>query len=54
MVLLPDEDMARLQVDVPEDLKTDAKVEALKRGVTLSEIVENALRDYLKKNQAKK
>jgi metal-responsive CopG/Arc/MetJ family transcriptional regulator len=37
----------RLQVDIPEDLKTQTKIRALKEGITLSELVEAALRAYL-------
>lgn len=36
-----------LQINIDEDLKKDIKVEAAKRGVTLSELVENALKEYL-------
>lgn len=49
-----DSEMARLQVDVPEDLKTQAKVEALKEGITLSQLVERALKEHLEKMAKKK
>lgn len=49
-----EEDMARLQVDVPEDLKTQAKVEALQEGITLSQLVERALKEHLEKLAKKK
>ncbi|MGG6298122.1 hypothetical protein ACQ4M4_27325 [Leptolyngbya sp. AN02str] len=42
------DELMRLQVDVPEEVKTAAKIEALKQGKTLSELVEEALRAYLK------
>ena len=42
------EEMARLQADVDEDVKTQAKIKALEEGTTLSDIVERALREYLK------
>ena len=44
-----DSDMARLQADVDEEIKTEAKIQALKRGITLSQLVEEALRQYLGK-----
>lgn len=47
-------DMSRLQVDIPEDLKTEAKLEAVRRGVNLSTIVEEALREYFKKTKEEK
>lgn len=46
-------DMSRLQVEIPEDLKTEAKLEAVRRGSNLSKIVEEALREYFKKNKGK-
>jgi NifU-like protein involved in Fe-S cluster formation len=49
-----DDDMSRLQVDIPEDLKTACKVEAVKKGITLSELVESALKAYLEQIKAKK
>ena len=41
-------EMSRLQVDVDEDVKTQAKIKALQDNVTLSDVVELALRQYLK------
>ena len=49
-----DSEMARLQADIPEELKTQAKIEALKAGITLSELVEQALRAHLAKMQKQK
>lgn len=42
-----DDEMSRLQVDIPEDLKSQAKIEAIRQGKTLSELVEAALKLYL-------
>jgi len=47
MAELHEEEMSRLQVDVDEDLKTRAKIEALRQGLTLSELVSEALKLYL-------
>jgi predicted HicB family RNase H-like nuclease len=43
----------RLQVDIPEDLKKQTKIHALNQGITLSELVEAALRAYLKEPEKK-
>ena len=44
-----DDPLMRLQVDVAEEIKTKLKIEAAKQGRTMSEIVEEALRDYFDK-----
>lgn len=41
--------MARLQIDIDEQLKTQIKVEAAKQNLNMSDIVEQALRDYFSK-----
>jgi len=43
--------MARLQADVDDSLKTEAKIQALKKGLSLSELVTEALREYLDKQK---
>jgi predicted HicB family RNase H-like nuclease len=43
--------MARIQADVDEQVKTDAKIAALKQGVTLSQLVEAAIREYLERHK---
>lgn len=40
------EDM-RLQVDVSEETKTKLKLQSVKMGKTMSELVEEALKEYL-------
>lgn len=40
-------DAMRLQVDIPEDLKTRLKLQSVREGVTMSEVVEKALTEYL-------
>ena len=48
------EDM-RLQVDVSEEVKTRLKLQSVKVGKTMSELVEEALKEYLdKKKKARK
>lgn len=49
-----EEDVSRLQVDIDDEVKTAAKIEALKQGVTLSEFVEVAIKEYLKKQSSNK
>lgn len=39
----------RLQVDIPEELKTRLKLQSVREGVTMSEIVEKAVSAYLDK-----
>ena len=39
----------RLQVDIPDDLKTRLKIQSVRDGVTMSEVVEKALNEYLDK-----
>jgi len=39
--------MARLQADVDDALKTEAKIQALKKGISLSQLVTEALKEYL-------
>ncbi|MBM0745657.1 hypothetical protein JOY44_30015 (plasmid) [Phormidium sp. CLA17] len=39
----------RLQVDIPDDLKTRLKLQSVRDGVTMSEVVEKALHEYLDK-----
>ncbi len=47
------EDM-RLQVDVSEEVKTKLKIQSVRVGKTMSELVEEALKEYLDKaNRAK-
>jgi predicted HicB family RNase H-like nuclease len=36
-----------LQVDIDEELKKEIKVEAARRGVTLGELVEKALQEFV-------
>ena len=47
------EDM-RLQVDVSEEVKTRLKLQSVKVGKTMSELVEEALKEYLDKKEDKK
>jgi len=42
-------EIMRLQVDIPEDVKTALKVEAARQGKTLSDLVAEAVREYLAK-----
>ncbi|MGC1306541.1 MAG: hypothetical protein WA885_04875 [Phormidesmis sp.] len=42
------EDM-RLQVDVSEEVKTKLKLQSVRVGKTMSELVEEALKEYLSK-----
>jgi len=42
------EDM-RLQVDVSEEVKTKLKLQSVRVGKTMSELVEEALKEYLDK-----
>lgn len=44
---LEDFSMARLQLDVSDEIKTRLKLQAVRQGATMSEVVENALRVYL-------
>ncbi|NJR62920.1 MAG: hypothetical protein HC769_31525 [Cyanobacteria bacterium CRU_2_1] len=49
-------EIMRLQVDIAEEVKTALKIEALRQGKTLSELVEDALRITLpicRQNRAK-
>ncbi|MEX0272656.1 hypothetical protein AB3R30_26460 [Leptolyngbyaceae cyanobacterium UHCC 1019] len=39
----------RLQVDIPDDLKTRLKLQSVRDGITMSEVVEKALNEYLNK-----
>ena len=39
----------RLQVDIPNDLKTRLKLQSVRDGITMSEVVEKALNEYLNK-----
>lgn len=39
----------RLQVDIPEELKTRLKLQSVREGVTMSDVVEKALEAYLNK-----
>jgi metal-responsive CopG/Arc/MetJ family transcriptional regulator len=41
------EELMRLQVDIPDDLKTRLKLQSVREGVTMSEVVEKALLAYL-------
>jgi hypothetical protein len=34
------EELMRLQVDIPDDLKTRLKLQSVREGVTMSEVVE--------------
>ena len=43
------EELMRLQVDIPEELKTRLKLQSVREGVTMSDVVEKALQDYLDK-----
>jgi predicted HicB family RNase H-like nuclease len=43
--------MARIQADVNDQIKTDAKIAALRKGVTLSQLVEAAIREYLERHK---
>ncbi len=55
MVTNQEPDDMRLQVDVSEEIKTKLKLQAVKVGKTMSELVEEALREYLDKaDKAKK
>lgn len=47
------EDM-RLQVDVSEEIKTKLKLQSVRVGKTMSELVEEALREYLEKAEKAK
>jgi len=48
-------DDMRLQVDVSEEIKTKLKLQSVRAGKTMSELVEEALREYLDKaNKDKK
>ena len=42
-------EMMRLQLDVAEDTKTRLKLQAVREGVTMSDIAEKALKEYLDK-----
>ncbi len=39
----------RLQVDIPDHLKTRLKLQSVRDSVTMSEVVEKALNEYLDK-----
>ena len=39
----------RLQVDIPDDLKIRLKLQSVRDGITMSEVVEKALNEYLNK-----
>lgn len=47
MTELLGDNMARLQVDISEELKTRLKLQAVRDDVNMSEVVEKALRLYL-------
>ena len=47
------EDM-RLQVDVSEEVKTKLKLQSVRVGKTMSELVEEALKEYLNKAEKDK
>ena len=49
MVTNQEPDDMRLQVDVSEEVKTKLKIQSVKVGKTMSELVEEALREYLDK-----
>lgn len=48
------DDQMRLQVDIPEDLKTRLKIYSVTEGVTMSDVVEKAIADYLDKAEKSK
>ena len=55
MVTNQEPDDMRLQVDVSEEIKTKLKLQSVRAGKTMSELVEEALREYLDKaNKDKK
>ena len=41
------EELMRLQVDIPDELKTRLKLQSVREGVTMSDVVEKALLAYL-------
>lgn len=43
------DELMRLQVDIPDELKTRLKLQSVREGVTMSDVVEKALQDYLDK-----
>ena len=45
---LSETELERLQVKVPSDLLLTARIHALKRKISLSKLVDHALRQYLK------
>lgn len=44
-------DPMRLQVDIPDELKTRLKLQSVREGRTMSEVVEQALAEYLNKSE---
>lgn len=42
-------DQMRLQVDITEELKTRLKLQSVREGVTMSDVVEKSLKAYLDK-----
>lgn len=48
---LPDPTMARLQVEISDDLKRQLKIEAVKTGQTMAELCEAAIAQYLSQSQ---
>jgi len=47
----PEPEDMRLQVDVSEEVKTRLKLQSVKVGKSMSELVEEALKEYLDKKE---
>ena len=48
-VAVEDEPQKRLNIQIPEALHTELKLHATQEGVTMRDVVEGLLRDYLNK-----
>jgi predicted DNA-binding protein len=53
MCSVPDEAVARLQVEISDELKQRLKIAAVRQDRTMSELCEEAIEAYLKKVEAK-
>lgn len=42
---------ANTSVNIDQELWKEAKIEAIKKDITISEMLENAIREYIKKKE---